>query len=32
MVIKMSRNLTRPDALIPPDLIGLTQTVTPEQF
>ena len=28
----MSRNLTRPDALIPPDLIGLTRTVTPEQF
>ena len=28
----MSHNLTRPDALIPPDLIGLTQTVTPEQF
>ena len=28
----MSRNLTQPDALIPPDLIGLTQSVTPEQF
>ena len=28
----MARNLTQPDALIPPDLIGLTQTVTPEQF
>src|SRR5829696_9476880 len=28
----MSRNLTQPDALIPPDLIGLTQLVTPEQF
>ena len=28
----MSRNLTQPDAMIPPDLIGLTQTVTPEQF
>jgi Uma2 family endonuclease len=28
----MARNLTQPDALIPPDLIGLTQSVTPEQF
>ena len=28
----MSRNLTRPDAHIPPDLIGLTRSVTPEQF
>ena len=28
----MSRNLTQPDALIPPDLLGLTQSVTPEQF
>ena len=28
----MSRNLTQPDALIPPDLIGLTHSVTPEQF
>ena len=28
----MSRNLTQPDAHIPPDLIGLTQSVTPEQF
>jgi Uma2 family endonuclease len=29
----MSRNLTRPDdAHLPPDLIGLTQLVTPEQF
>lgn len=28
----MSRNLTQPDALIPADLIGLTQSVTPEQF
>lgn len=28
----MSRNLTQPDALIPPELIGLTQSVTPEQF
>ena len=28
----MSRNLTRPDAHIPPDLIGLTHSVTPEQF
>src|SRR5215216_7359649 len=27
----MSRNLTQPDAHIPPDLIGLTP-VTPEQF
>ena len=28
----MAHNLTQPDALIPPDLIGLTHTVTPEQF
>ncbi|HKP82140.1 MAG TPA: Uma2 family endonuclease [Pyrinomonadaceae bacterium] len=28
----MARNLTQPDAHIPPDLIGLTQSVTPEQF
>ena len=28
----MARNLTQPDALIPPDLIGLTHSVTPEQF
>jgi Uma2 family endonuclease len=28
----MARNLTQPDALIPPDLIGLTQRLTPEQF
>ena len=28
----MSRNLTQPDALIPPDLIGLTHSVTPEEF
>ena len=28
----MSRNLTHPDTLIPPELIGLTQSVTPEQF
>ena len=28
----MSRNLTQPDALIPPDLVGLTRSVTPEQF
>jgi Uma2 family endonuclease len=28
----MAHNLTQPDALIPPDLIGLTQSVTPEQF
>ena len=28
----MSRNLTQPDTLIPPELIGLTQSVTPEQF
>ena len=28
----MSRNLTQPDALIPPDLIGLTRSITPEQF
>ena len=28
----MAHNLTPPDALIPPDLIGLTHTVTPEQF
>jgi len=28
----MARNLTQPDALIPPDLIGLTRSVTPEQF
>lgn len=28
----MSRNLTQPDALIPPDLVGLTQSVTPEEF
>ena len=28
----MHRNLTQPDALIPPDLLGLTQRVTPEQF
>ena len=28
----MSRNLTQPDALIPPELIGLTHSVTPEQF
>jgi Uma2 family endonuclease len=29
----MSRNLTAPDdALIPPELIGLTHSVTPEQF
>ena len=28
----MSRNLTQPDAHIPPDLIGATQSVTPEQF
>jgi Uma2 family endonuclease len=28
----MAHNLTQPDALIPPDLIGLAQTVTPEQF
>jgi Uma2 family endonuclease len=28
----MARNLTQPDALIPPDLIGLAQRLTPEQF
>ena|ERR1041384_480437 len=28
----MARNLTQPDAHIPPDLIGLTRSVTPEQF
>jgi|ERR1041384_8012876 Uma2 family endonuclease len=28
----MAHNLTQPEALIPPDLIGLTHTVTPEQF
>jgi Uma2 family endonuclease len=28
----MAHNLTQPDALIPPDLIGLTHSVTPEQF
>jgi Uma2 family endonuclease len=28
----MAHNLTQPDALIPPDLTGLTNTVTPEQF
>ena len=28
----MARNLTQPDPLIPPDLIGLTRSVTPEQF
>jgi Uma2 family endonuclease len=28
----MARNLTRHDALIPPDLVGLTQSVSPEQF
>ena len=28
----MARNLTQPDAHIPPDLIGLPQSVTPEQF
>jgi Uma2 family endonuclease len=28
----MARNFTQPDAHIPPDLIGLTQSVTPEQF
>ena len=28
----MSHNLTQPDTLIPPELIGLTQSVTPEQF
>jgi Uma2 family endonuclease len=28
----MAHNLTQPDAPIPPDLIGLTQSVTPEQF
>ena len=28
----MARNLTQPDALIPPDLIGLTHSVTPEEF
>ena len=28
----MARNLTQPDALIPPALIGLTHSVTPEQF
>jgi Uma2 family endonuclease len=28
----MSRNLTQPDAHLPPDLIGLTRSVTPEQF
>ena len=28
----MSRNLTQPDTLIPAELIGLTQSVTPEQF
>lgn len=28
----MSRNLIRPDAHIPPDLIGLTRSVTPEEF
>jgi Uma2 family endonuclease len=28
----MAHNLTQPDALIPPDLIGLTHSVTPELF
>lgn len=28
----MSRNLTTPDAYIPPELIGLTHSVTPEEF
>ena len=28
----MSHNLTQPDAHIPPELIGLTRSVTPEQF
>ena len=28
----MSHSLTQPDALIPPELIGVTRTVTPEEF
>ena len=28
----MSHNLTQPDAYIPPELIGVTHSVTPEQF
>jgi len=28
----MAHNLTQSDALIPPDLLGLTHSVTPEQF
>lgn len=28
----MARSLTQPDALIPPELIGLRQPITPEQF
>jgi len=28
----MSHNLTQPDTYIPPDLIGVTHSVTPEQF
>ena len=28
----MASNLTEPDALIPPELVGLTRSVTPEEF
>ena len=28
----MARNLTQPDELIPPELIGLSQPITAEQF
>jgi Uma2 family endonuclease len=28
----MSHNLTRPDAYIPPELIGVTRSITPEEF